>query len=478
VYVDPNANGTVKRYSDDSFVLWPCSVNTNVDGVAYNYMYLLQSLDMQGHKIYGINPKNNSNDSIDPSGLWIVNNNVTNNGSFDYTHQGTYGVGGSLRINAGGSIAVNNVFTYGNARAGGNVYLFASNGSVHVVGQISTYTATGNTPSGNVTIRSEGNIAGQGIRIDGRDGYNSSINVTLTGNWTAPTPIGIGLYTQGDIQLAGGIYGLQGCVVTLGGSYTNTTIRAGQVTVGGDIATWGTSQYNGGSYVFGVVTVVAKSLVVHGAIDTHSGGTTHPTHGAGVSIDVLANAQVDGYIDTHTAGNSPGPVYIKAQHIAICGTNSVGASIYTKPDNSSGLSLPQTGDGNVTLTNVDTSTAWYNPKTPFTGDTSSILVSGKVVTAYCGVPQILGDVYMSAVGVYLYGAISNANVNAAVTNQFHVGVINHGVVTHLVENGVQWTGGATAHNINYPVSPATNLFFTDVPYAGNLGKVGTAVFFR
>jgi hypothetical protein len=38
VYVDPNANGTVKRYSDDSFVLWPCSVNTNVDGVAYNYM--------------------------------------------------------------------------------------------------------------------------------------------------------------------------------------------------------------------------------------------------------------------------------------------------------------------------------------------------------------------------------------------------------------------------------------------------------
>jgi hypothetical protein len=136
------------------------------------------------------------------------------------------------------------------------------------------------------------------------------------------------------------------------------------------------------------------------------------------------------------------------------------------------------GDGDVTLTNVDTSTALFDGRKPFTGDTSSILVSGKIVTAYAGIPQIRGNVKMSAVGVYLYGDISNANLNAAVTNTFHVGVINHGVVTHLFENGVQWPGGAAPHNINYPLSPATNLFFTDVPYFGNLGTAGTVLFIQ
>jgi hypothetical protein len=269
--------------------------------------------------------------------------------------------------------------------------------------------------------------------------------------------------------------------VTVGGSFTNTTIRAGDTTVGGSIETYGGGPNS--TLVVGDVGVVAASMIVHGAINTSSGATWQ--RGASVSIDVLSNVLVDLYIDTHTTYNnnggtpSPGSVYVKARHIAINGTNNAGASIYTMPIPSSGsMWNNRMGDGDVTLTNVDTSTAWYNPKTPLTGDTSSILVSGKVVTAYGGIPQVIGNVRMSAVGVYLYGAISNANVNAAVTNTFHAGLTKYGVVTHLVENGVQWTGGAAAHNINYPVSPATNLFFTDVPYAGNLGKVGTAVYFR
>lgn len=35
---------------------------------------------------------------------------------------------------------------------------------------------------------------------------------------------------------------------------------------------------------------------------------------------------------------------------------------------------------------------------------------------------------------------------------------------------VQWTGGTAPHNINY--GPATNRFFTDVPFAGDYDTMG------
>jgi hypothetical protein len=483
VYIDATDNGNVKRMSDNSVVLSAFALNTNVDGTVYNYMYSIVSLDMQGHTIHG---EKDPTASVNvPSAIWNVVGSVTNGGSFD-SHNGYNPQGWNcapLRINAGGSITVSNVFTYGGAywATGGNVYLWASNGCVHLTGYVSTYGNGGNS-IGAVTIRSEGVVANQGIRIDGKDGNGHSIVAYLSGSGSeghCSQPVG--LYTQGSIQLAGGIYALYGSGVTVGGSFTNTTIRAGDTTVGGSIETYGGGPNS--TLVVGDVGVVAASMIVHGAINTSSGATWQ--RGASVSIDVLSNVLVDLYIDTHTTYNnnggtpSPGSVYVKARHIAINGTNNAGASIYTMPIPSSGsMWNNRMGDGDVTLTNVDTSTAWYNPKTPLTGDTSSILVSGKVVTAYGGIPQVIGNVRMSAVGVYLYGAISNANVNAAVTNTFHAGLTKYGVVTHLVENGVQWTGGAAAHNINYPVSPATNLFFTDVPYAGNLGKVGTAVYFR
>ena len=173
--------------------------------------------------------------------------------------------------------------------------------------------------------------------------------------------------------------------------------------------------------------------------------------------------------------SSPGPVYILARHTAINGTNVNGRSIVTKPTTNSAASwwASQPGDGNITLTNVDTSTCRYNPAKPLQGDTSSLSISGKVEAAYCGVADVQGSILLSAVEVQLKDSITTSNAPSTIV--VHHGVTTYGIVTHLVENGVRWDG-ASGHNVAYGL--ATPVFVADVPYLGVLHPQGTTIFIR
>jgi hypothetical protein len=85
VYIDATDSGNVKRMSDNSVVLSAFAISTNVDGIVYNYMYNVASLDMQGHTIHG---EKDPTASVNvPSAIWNVVGSVTNGGSFD-SHNG------------------------------------------------------------------------------------------------------------------------------------------------------------------------------------------------------------------------------------------------------------------------------------------------------------------------------------------------------------------------------------------------------
>jgi hypothetical protein len=223
--------------------------------------------------------------------------------------------------------------------------------------------------------------------------------------------------------------------------------------------------------------VLATNLVVDGNLLTYC--QSNGKRGGGIRVDVTGDARFGGYLDTHTENDtygwsSPGTVYILARHTAINGTNTTGHSILTKPTGTSGSFYEsQSGDGNITLTNVDTSTSRYDDMKPLEGDTSSLSISGKVEAAYCGVANIQGDIYLSAVEVQLKDAITtSAGPNSDIA--VHYGVTTHGIVTHLVENGTRWDGLA-GHAVSYGL--ATAVFYADVPYAGVLAK-GSVYRFR
>jgi hypothetical protein len=202
--------------------------------------------------------------------------------------------------------------------------------------------------------------------------------------------------------------------------------------------------------------------------------------GGGIRVDVTGDARFGGYLDTHTIWDgyrvsSPGSVYVLARHTTVNGTNTTGHSILTKCETNLSFSVPQAGDGNITLTNVSTSASRYDPAKPLQSDTSSLSVSGKVESAYRSA-NIKGDIFLSAVEVQLGGNVINSSSISSSVMAIRYGTNKYGIVTHLVENGVRWTNGV--HNITYTLSPGTLTFAGDVPYAGLWSPPGTVVVVR
>ena len=517
LYADEDDSGIIKRSSDNSVVLAPYMVNTNVDGITYAYMYVLASLNMNGYTIWG--KKTPSSQADVPGGYWLVAGDVTGNGTWDYGKPNSYYGSQGLRVEAGGTITVSNIVTETHYGGNGSVvkgapYFWAKNGWLTINGTVWVCGGNGNSMYPAV-LRSEGAPGNRGIRILGtvtqpimtteRTNFNQTVtrNFSIYNRSTEGDAASLfGFYTQGDVQLAGGFYqpcSANGSRFLITGSYTDGTARAGNVSIGGDLIMYATgfypniyAGYPGVAFAgFGSgnnwVAITAANVRVQGRIDLRLGTWSGDSERiGGVFIDSMSDAIVDGCIDTYGTLHSynyyttPGPVWIKGKHIAVCGTNENGESIRTKPveppaggyatgHGTYQWNRTRMGDGDVTLIGTDTSAGWFDPRKPFTGGTSSILVSGKIVTAYCNIPEIKGNVYISGVGVYLGGDLVSSN-SPPVTNNFHYGITKYGVKTHLVEKGVQWTGSPAPHNMNY--GPATNYFFADVPYAGNYGVQG------
>jgi hypothetical protein len=376
---------------------------------------------------------------------------------------------GNLRIEAAGSIALSNVWTYVYYGENGSAstYLWAKGGPAALTGSIRAEADPSRAKT--VIVRSDGPVGSRGIAIAGGNSGFSIRTYNDGRNSGAP----VWLCTEGDITLGGDLIATgSGGDVTVRGNYTNAALRAGSVVVRGNIPTWVLTSYNAGDGS-GDIVVLATNLVVDGSLQTYC--KSYQQRGGRIQVDVTGDARFGGYLDAHTEWDgygvsSPGPVYILARHTAINGTNANGCSITTRPTTNSSSSwwASQPGDGNITLTNVDTSAFRYNPEKPLQGDTSSLSISGKVEAAYCGTANIQGDILLSAVEVQLGNSITTSNAPSDIV--VHYGVTTHGVVTHLVENGARWDG-SSGHNVSYGL--AAPVFFADVPYAGVLHPQGT-----
>jgi hypothetical protein len=466
VYVDAADGGKLKYVSGGAVVAVPWS-GTTLDGQTYAYTYQFQNLDIGGYNIHGAINHSQSQ----ASALFQVGGNVSGGGSFYfYTASGNLSAG-NLRLEAAGSIALSNVWIYATTPNGvaASTYLWAKGGPVTLTGSINNEgTSTRSAP---VVVRGEGPVGSRGIAVAGG---NSGYSIRTHNGGSSSGGKAVWLCTEGDIALGGDVVATaSGGDVTIRGNYTNTALRAGGVTVHGSIPTWVTSGDNIG-FGSGNIAVLATNLVVDGSLLTYC--QSYNQRGGGIRVDVTGDARFGGYLDTHTIFDgytisSPGPVYILACRTAINGTNTTGHSILTKPSQTSGtFAAHQPGDGNITLTNVDTSTSGYNPEKPLQSDTSSLSVSGKVEAAYCSA-NIQGDIYLSAVEVQLSGEIAtSAGQNSDIA--VHYGVTTHGIVTHLVENGVRWNGSG-GHNVIYGV--ATPVFYADVPYKGLWHPAGTVL---
>jgi autotransporter-associated beta strand protein len=457
VYVDAADGGKLKYVSGGGVVAlpWP---GTTLDGETYAYTYQFNNLDLGGYNVHGALNHGQSQ----ASALFQAGGNVLGGGSFYfYTTFGNLSAG-SLRLEAAGSIALSNVWTYVTPNGtAASTYLWAKGGPVTLTGSINNEGAS--TRVAPVVVRSDGSAGSRGIAVaGGSSGF--SIRTQNGGSSSGGKPVW--LCTEGDITLGGDVVATaSGGGVTIRGNYTNTALRAGNVVVRGSIPTWVTSGLNIG-YGSGNIAVLATNLVVDGNLLTYC--QSFSQRGGGIRVDVTGDAQIGGYLDTHTifdgfTVSSPGSVYILARHTAIDGTNATGHSILTKPSQTSGsFAASQPGDGNITLTNVDTTFSLFNPLNPLQGDTSSLSISGKVEAASCGVANIQGDIFLSAVEVHLGDAILTST-NPPSDIAVHYGVTNYNVVTHLVENGTRWNGAA-AHQVAYGL--ATPVFAADVPYQG------------
>jgi len=360
---------------------------------------------------------------------------------------------------------------------GGNVYLWAT-GTVTVASWIDTRSdAFEDKDAGSVTIRSEGPVSGQGIAINGNTGgYSIRTHAYLTS--TAGRNGGaVALYCQANITLAAGINtgpgkGTGGSVL-IRGDLNDPGLRAGEVSIGGanGLRTGSTVQYGSS----GNVTIRATSLQLIGKIDTTT--NIYRSRTGNVNIDVLENATIGGVIDTRlpaASEGSPGYVKILARRTRVEGVDASGFSIRTWPGGAGGTWSSAAGDANVTLTNVDTSAASYNPANPTNSMTSSIYVAGKINTGRWYSDNAMGNIRIAAVEVQLGGDLTNSSATAGSVMSIHYGTNKYGVVTHLVENGVRWDGIAS-HNIGYYLASGTLSFVGDVPYAGRSDRVGTVL---
>ena len=374
----------------------------------------------------------------------------TSNSSSDSDH---------VRIEAGGSVTVRNIWTdpYYDPD-GGDVYVWAKNGAVTVTGYVDSHSDMYNKYSGNITLRSEG--AGAGITVSGQAASGDGAGNSLISGDNTPRDAGtVKLYTPGDVNLAGGIYARRG---------TDDTVRAGDVAIGGDINT----QASNSQRRAGDVVVRANSLDVDGNVLVHSTGGS--SWAGDLDIDVLRDCTIAGYIRANNTNTqqpcAPGKVDITALHLAVNGANG-GLSIDTTAVFTGGFdsdkALPTASD--VTLTGIDTSLMLYTD--PLTGDTSSIYLAGGITTSagdrrYAS-PDFYGDVTISAVEVQIGGDITVEHATLSDID-VHYGITDYGVITHLMENGAYWDG-VSAHNITYGAGPAT--FNADVPYAGLGGTI-------
>jgi hypothetical protein len=424
------------------------------------------NLNMGTYTIIGNTANNVGANQI--SATWRVTGNVTGTGNFDsHTTANNY-VGGHVRIEAGGSIALNRVGTYVSYNAQpGDVYLWAM-GTVTVASWIDTHASGLVGNGGSVTIRSEGMVSGQGIAINGNTGGYSIfstayINASANGG-------NVALYCQANITLAAGIHtgpgsGTGGSVLIRGDS-VSSTVRAGAVSIGGANGLK-TGYALGVNCASGYVTIRATSLQVTGSIDTTT--KNHWTRTGSVDIDVLENATIGGVIDTRLLGTrrgTPGFVKIKARRIRVEGMDGSGFSIRTWPAIASPVADGvQPGDADVTLTGVDTSTELYDSANPTNSMTSSIYVAGKINTGYWASTDAMGNVRITAVEVQLGGDVTNSSATASSIMAIRYGVTTHGINTHLVENGSRWSGSG-GHNITYTLPSGTLSFTADVPYAG------------
>jgi hypothetical protein len=468
VYIDAADGGKLKYVSGGAVAAYAWN-GTTLDGETYDYTYQFNNLNLGGYNIHGALNHNQSQSRA----LFQVSGNVSGGGSFQFHTTAGNLIAGNLRLEAAGSIALSNVWTYVTPNGtAASTYLWAKGGPVTLTGSINNEGASARVAP--VVVRSDGPVGSRGITVAGG---NSGFSIRTHNGGSGGKPVW--LCTEGDITLGGDVVATaNGGGVTIRGNYTNAALRAGGVTVHGSIPTWVEGSSINIGYGSGNISVLATNLVVDGSFLTYC--QSYNQRGGGIRVDVTGDTRIGGYLDTHTiydglyTVSSPGSVYILARRTAINGTNTTGHSILTKPSQTSGtFAGSQAGDGNITLTNVDTSTSGYNPERPLQSDTSSLSVSGKVEAAYCGVANIQGDIYLSAVEVQLAGEIATSegpNSDIAV----HYGVTTHGIVTHLVENGTRWNG-SDGHNVTYGL--ATPAFFADVPYLGVVGG-GTVFKFR
>jgi hypothetical protein len=470
VYIDAADGGKLKYVSGGAVAAYAWN-GTTLDGETYDYTYQFNNLNLGGYNIHGALNHNQSQSRA----LFQVSGNVSGGGSFQFHTTAGNLIAGNLRLEAAGSIALSNVWTYVTPNGtAASTYLWAKGGPVTLTGSINNEGAS--TRVAPVVVRSEGPAGSRGISVaGGNSGY--SIRTHNGGSSSGGKPVW--LCTEGDITLGGDVVATaSGGGVTIRGNYTNAVLRAGGVVVRGSIPTWVTGGSINIGYGSGNIAVLATNLVVDGSFLTYC--QSYNQRGGGIRVDVTGDARIGGYLDTQTWAtdydiSAPGSVYILARRTAINGTNTTGHSILTKPTNPNGKGFvgSQSGDGNITLTNVDTSASRYNPAKPLQSDTSSLSVSGKVEAAYCSA-NIKGDIFLSAVEVQLGGDLTNGSATASSVMSIHYGTNKWGVVTHLVENGVRWDGIAS-HNIGYYLASGTNTFMGDVPYAGRSDRVGTVL---
>ncbi len=467
-----NGNGQLTNATQGVLATATSGTGTQADP----YVFGVANMNLGSYTILG----NTANNDDQWSATWRVAGNVTGTGNFDSytTANSTYG--GHVRIEAGGTIALNRVYTRANLdRNAGSVYLWA-NGTVAIATFIDTRTG-GSGAAGPVTIRSEGPVSGQGITISGSangyDGNPYSILTENAANGGNPSASDVSLYCQTNITMAAGIstrgagwYFIAGAVL-IRGDITDGTARAGTVSIGGSGGIRTDTGKTGGN-----VTIRANALQLTGGIWTTA--YCLGTRTGNVDIDVLENATIGGAIDTRmldrsgdSSQGSPGYVKIVARRIAVLGVDGSGYSIRTWPGTLSGQasSASAAGDADVTLTGVGTSGEIYDPANPITSPTSSIRVAGKIETGRWFHNNAMGNIQVTAVEVQLGDSVNYASAGASPTLAIHYGETTHGVVTHLRENGVYWNGSPSpGHNISYTTGSGAYTYTADVSYAGKI----------
>jgi hypothetical protein len=437
------------------------------------------NLDLNGYNISGASSIN----ATQHSATYVVTGDVLNSGAtggsfLSYTNT-NYRDGGDVRIDADGSIDVNNVWTKAQyQRNAGDIYLWAKDGSVTLDGRVDTRTGGGTYYAGHVVMRSEGTLANQGITIDGTSGGYSVVTRAFV-SYATQRAGNVSLYTEGDVYLEGGINSRGGTGnVLVRGATGDPNAVAGDVEINGSIdadSTTSTSGRHGGD-----LTVLAESLLVNGNILAYNSASGLSDAGT-VRIDVTGDATIEGYIRADCGASnyqsSPGTVDITALHIAVNGANS-GVSIDTTDVRTGDYHKDEPATpGNVTLTGVDTSSQVYYAGSALTGSTSSIYLAGGIETAFGSIPNnpdFYGHVNISAVEVQIGGDVTVEHASSQIN--VHYGVTEHGAITHLMEDGVYGYGD---HNITYGVS--TPSFFADVEHAtpvaepAGLGLLGLAL---